>query len=97
MTLESDHRQVRAVVSGCVQGVWYRAWTGEEASDLGLNGWVRNRRDGTVEAVFAGTPDSVEQMIALCHDGPPLAKVTNVDVRDDDSAIESGFLQLPTA
>ncbi|MBT6510918.1 MAG: acylphosphatase, partial [Rhodospirillaceae bacterium] len=47
-------RKVRVCITGRVQGVWYRAWTTEEASELGLDGWVRNRRDGTVEAVFAG-------------------------------------------
>ncbi len=97
MKPDPDYRQVHVVIAGRVQGVWYRAWTGEEASDLGLNGWVRNRRDGTVEAVFAGTDQAVENMLALCHKGPPLAKVTMVDVRDDESAIEPGFRQLPTA
>ena len=97
MNPDPDHRQVRVVIAGRVQGVWYRAWTGEEASDLGLNGWVRNRRDGTVEAVFAGTTETIDRMIELCRDGPPLAKVVAIDINDDDSDIEPGFLQLPTA
>ena len=90
-------RQVRVVIKGRVQGVWYRAWTSEEASDLGLNGWVRNRRDGRVEAVLSGASDDIDRMLELCRDGPPLAKVTDVTWTDDTSLVESGFRQLPTA
>ncbi len=90
-------RQVRVVIKGRVQGVWYRAWTSEEASDLGLNGWVRNRRDGSVEAVFSGPSDDIDRMLELCRDGPPLAKVTAVTWTDDTSSVEPGFRQLPTA
>ena len=90
-------RQVRVVIKGRVQGVWYRAWTSEEASDLGLNGWVRNRRDGSVEAVLSGASDDIDRMLELCRDGPPLAKVTDVTWTDDTSLVEPGFRQLPTA
>ncbi|WP_328516576.1 acylphosphatase [Tardiphaga alba] len=58
------------IVTGRVQGVGYRAWTGDQAILLGLQGWVRNRRDGSVEAVFAGPKDAVMEMIELCHRGP---------------------------
>ncbi len=88
--------RVHVRIHGKVQGVWYRAWTAEEARDLGLDGWVRNRRDGTVEAVFAGAPDDVERMIALCRAGPPLAGVTQVEVGPEDGAVKPGFEQRPT-
>jgi acylphosphatase len=70
------------MISGRVQGVGYRAWTGDQAILLGLHGWVRNRRDGSVEAVFAGPEDVVAQMIALCHRGPSPAHVDRVVTGD---------------
>jgi acylphosphatase len=69
-------------IRGRVQGVGYRAWTEHSASSLGLQGWVRNRRDGSVEAVFAGQADIVEQMIAECRRGPISSRVDAVDVTD---------------
>lgn len=70
------------IVTGRVQGVGYRAWTGDQAILLGLQGWVRNRRDLTVEAVFAGPADAVMQMIELCKRGPSPARVDDVIVSD---------------
>jgi acylphosphatase len=70
------------VIRGRVQGVGYRAWTEDEALRHDLEGWVRNRRDGTVEAVFSGPDDVVEAMIAACRRGPPAARVEAVDVAD---------------
>ena len=87
---------VRIVVHGRVQGVWFRAWTRDEAMARGLVGWVRNRRDGTVEALFAGDDQKVEEMIALCGEGPPHAKVTSVERFDAAPPDDEGFLQLPT-
>src|SRR3546814_17773649 len=63
---------VRVVISGRVQGVWYRAWTERQAAALGLAGWVRNRRDGTVGAVMSGDVAVAEQMISVPWDGPDL-------------------------
>lgn len=71
-------RSVRLEITGRVQGVWYRAWTEQEARRRNLDGWVRNRRDGHVEAVLAGAADQVEAMIAACRSGPPAAKVDDV-------------------
>jgi acylphosphatase len=69
-------RQV--TIRGRVQGVGYRAWVAHTAEGLGLEGWVRNRRDGSVEAVFAGPADVVTEMVARCHRGPSMARVDAV-------------------
>jgi acylphosphatase len=93
-----DVRTVRVRIAGRVQGVGYRYWTERVAGEIGLSGWVRNRRDGTVEAVFSGSSDDVAQMIVRCHDGPPSAKVTSVDVTEGEPAPHApGFDVLPTA
>lgn len=68
----------RVRIEGRVQGVWFRAWTVREARSRGLRGWVRNRRDGSVEAVFAGASDAVEEMIAACRRGSAASKVRSV-------------------
>ncbi len=67
------------VIRGRVQGVGYRAWTADEARRRGLQGWVRNRCDGSVEAVFSGPEDVVADMLAACRRGPSLARVDAVD------------------
>ena len=69
-------------VRGRVQGVGYRFWTEYTALERGLQGWVRNRSDGSVEAFFAGAPDAVAAMIAACNKGPPGARVESVDQRE---------------
>jgi acylphosphatase len=71
-------RRIRAIVSGRVQGVSYRASTAHEAHRLGLVGWVKNRSDGTVELEAEGPDDKIEALLAWCHDGPPAAHVTKV-------------------
>ena len=68
----------RVEIRGSVQGVGYRAWVEYRAIGLGLQGWVRNRRDGRVEALFAGDEDIVATMIASCRHGPPSAQVDDV-------------------
>lgn len=83
------------MVSGRVQGVWFRAWTMEQAEILGLSGWVRNRRDGRVEAVFSGPDAAVESMLEAARSGPRLARVD--DVRTDEcEPPETGFVTHPT-
>lgn len=74
--------EVRAhvIISGKVQGVFFRAHTKSIADRLGVKGWVRNLPDGRVEAVFEGERDSVEEVIEWCWRGPPAARVTNVEV-----------------
>jgi acylphosphatase len=66
-------------IRGRVQGVGYRYWLEQQARARGLEGWVRNRRDGSVEALFAGPPDVVSGMIALCRRGPSSARVDAVE------------------
>ena len=68
----------RVLIRGRVQGVGYRAWVEHQAKRLGLQGWVRNRRDGSVEAVFNGADDAVANMIAACRNGPPSGRVNEV-------------------
>lgn len=68
------------IIEGRVQGVFFRHHTKQMAGRLGLKGWVRNRSDGTVEALFEGDRAKVDTMIHWCHQGPPSARVTKVDV-----------------
>jgi acylphosphatase len=87
-------RKIR--VKGRVQGVGFRAALRHEARKLGVSGWVRNRADGSVEAVLAGPPDAVDEMTALCHQGPSVARVTKVSVSPEPDSLAPGFRQLPT-
>ncbi|WP_029075432.1 acylphosphatase [Kaistia adipata] len=89
-------RTVHVMISGRVQGVGYRAWTADEAVARGLSGWVRNRRDGGVEAVFSGQAATVDAMVAACSGGPPLAAVRAVDAEERELAEEGAFRVLPT-
>jgi acylphosphatase len=70
--------RVRAIIEGRVQGVLFRYHTQEMALNLGLKGWVKNRRNGSVEAVFEGDKEKVDQIIQWCHKGPAQARVTEV-------------------
>ena len=87
---------VRVEIRGRVQGVWYRAWAMQEAQARGLRGWVRNRRDGSVEALFIGPKDKVETVIEACREGPPAARVDSVQRFAARDGGEAGFAQLPT-
>ncbi len=88
-------------IRGRVQGVGYRAWTADEARGRSLEGWVRNRRDGSVEALFSGSKAVVDAMIAACRHGPSMARVAELVVRDataDELALRGpqAFAMLPT-
>jgi acylphosphatase len=92
----------RVMIRGRVQGVGYRAWIEYQARRVGLQGWVRNRRDGSVEAAFEGAEDVVADMIASCRNGPPSSRVDDV-AEEAASADELGlrrpneaFSVLPT-
>jgi acylphosphatase len=76
--------RAHAVVSGRVQGVFFRLETKHAADGFGVFGWVRNKRDGTVEAVFEGSENSVMSILEWCKKGPPIAKVNRVDVKWED-------------
>ena len=76
-------RCVRLRIRGRVQGVFYRDSTRREAQRLGLRGWVRNRSDGSVEAVALGLPERIAALIDWCHEGPPLARVAEVGVTEE--------------
>jgi len=86
-------KRVRAIIEGRVQGVWFRGWTVDEATRRGLDGWVRNRRDGSVEAVFAGEDTAVDEMLRACRDGPPAAQVTNITTQPVEEPVAAGFQQ----
>jgi acylphosphatase len=91
------------LIRGTVQGVGFRYWTRRTATARGLQGWVRNRRDGSVEAVFAGPEQPVAEMIALCRRGPASARVDAVDeTAAEPDALnlrrrDERFSELPTA
>ena len=101
--MNDDHAIRHIVVRGRVQGVGFRAFVEDRAVVLGVEGWVRNRRDGAVEAVFAGPIAAVERVIEACRAGPRHARVEALDQREGTEAElgwrESGvtFVCLPTA
>jgi len=78
-------------VSGQVQGVYFRAYAEDEAAFRAVQGWIRNLRDGRVEAVFEGSPAAVEAMVQWCHRGSPASLVTNVQVTWEQPTGERGF------
>ena len=99
----ADRKAVHVIVRGRVQGVGFRAFVEHQALSRGIEGWVRNRRDGSVEAVFVGDPASVEAMIAACRKGPRSSRVEDVEERaateDDQLALRRQaeiFSCLPT-
>lgn len=94
---EAARKTVRVIVEGVVQGVGFRYWTERNARSLGLDGWVRNRRDGAVEAVFSGSADAVDEMVRRCHQGPRGAKVTQIRIEDSTDPVDPGFTTERTA
>ena len=81
-------RRVRLRIHGRVQGVFYRDSTQREAQRMGLRGWVRNRSDGSVEAIAQGPPERVAALIDWCHEGPPLARVVEVNVIEESGDVD---------
>jgi acylphosphatase len=96
MSEASRTKTVRMRIEGRVQGVWFRAWTAEEAMKRGVRGWVRNRRDGSVEAQFSGPSLNVDEMVEACKKGPPHAVVQGVIAAEAEDDNEHGFRTLPT-
>lgn len=89
--MDGEPVRARVVVGGRVQGVFFRAQTRDMALRLGLAGWVMNRRDGSVEAVFEGDRAAVEDAVEWARTGPPAARVSSVDVSWEDTSNEDGF------
>lgn len=90
-------KTVRLRITGRVQGVWFRAWTKGQALELGVSGWVRNRRDGSVEAVFSGEEAAVDELVKRCHDGPTAARVDDIEITPaEDETVPDPFETRPT-
>ena len=87
-------KRLRVLVSGTVQGVWFRESARREAERQGVAGWVRNLPDGRVEAAFEGPAPGVEAMVQWCHRGPPNAAVERVEALPEEPQGESGFRVL---
>ncbi len=96
MNGEDSSVAVRLRIEGRVQGVWFRGWTVDQAQARGLRGWVRNRSDGSVEALLIGEAGKVRDMVAACHEGPPAASVAAVREREDADDGSQEFRQLET-
>jgi len=91
-----DTRTIQVRIEGRVQGVGFRAFVEMNAIELGLDGWVRNRRDGSVEAVFQGTADAVETMLQRCQEGPPASTVARVEPIGEGVGAFNRFEVRPT-
>ncbi|WP_324751052.1 acylphosphatase [Sphingomonas sp. LY54] len=87
----------RLIISGRVQGVFYRGWTVEIARALGVGGWVRNRRTGEVEIVATGSAEAVDALIERCWQGPSAARVDDIAIEELPVEPHDGFGQRPTA
>lgn len=87
---------IRLIIRGRVQGVGYRAWARREAWAAGLDGWARNRADGSVEALVSGAPERARAFIEKARRGPPAARVTSVEETPAAAPSEPGFRILPT-
>jgi len=85
---------VYVTVSGKVQGVWFRANTKNKAEQLGITGWVRNTSDGNVEAVFEGEQEQIKKMLDWCHQGPSMAHVEKVEVKNQEQTHGFGTFSI---
>ncbi|HEX3808974.1 MAG TPA: acylphosphatase [Rhizomicrobium sp.] len=93
---EEDLTTLRIRIEGFVQAVGYRNFVIAEAGKLGIDGWIRNRSDGTVEVLASGTTANVEAIVAACMRGPEGSRVKNVDLLKSDPPEEKGFHRRPT-
>lgn len=98
----TDRRFVHLTIRGRVQGVGFRAFIERQAIERALDGWVRNRQDGSVEAVLAGASHAVEAVLGACRQGPPGARIEDLEVREEEAAgllpssRPAGFFVMPT-
>ena len=88
-------KSIHVVIKGRVQGVWFRGWTIREANQLGLSGWVKNNKNGNVEALFSGPSDKVDTMINACWMGPKNANVNKITKTSSLPPLTTTFSQLP--
>jgi acylphosphatase len=92
----SDTTIFRLRIKGRVQGVGYREWAMAEAVKRGLDGWIRNRSDGSVELLIAGSETVVKDMLGACTQGPTAARVENIDIHNETDPPPPGFARKPT-
>ncbi len=86
----------RLRIKGRVQGVGFRDWASDEATSRKLDGWIRNRSDGSVELLVAGTDENVQDMLRALTQAPPLAQVHNIDIHKEAAPPPAGFVRKPT-
>jgi acylphosphatase len=96
MADETDITSLRVRIEGFVQSVGYRHFAMEEARRLGINGWIRNRTDGTVEALASGSTKAVEAFVAACMRGPEGSRINNVELHNAEPPEEKGFHRRPS-
>ena len=89
-------KQVKVLISGRVQGVWYRGWTVQKATSLNVRGWVRNLATGQVEGLFLGEERDVALLVEACWQGPDHAEVKSIEVLSNDSSVDeiTSFRQI---
>ncbi|NJN66354.1 MAG: acylphosphatase [Chloroflexaceae bacterium] len=92
--MDETQKRAHVLVSGRVQGVNFRAATRDQARQAGLRGWVRNRSDGRVEAVFEGPIAAVHRLVSWCHSGPPSARVDRVEVTWEEPDGDEGWFDI---
>ena len=93
---DDDLTTLRLRIEGFVQAVGYRHFAITEATKLGLDGWIRNRSDGTVEAIASGSTNAVEAFVQACMRGPTGSRVANVELAKADPPTEKGFRRRPS-
>ncbi len=91
-----NSKSVRVRISGQVQGVFFRVWAKEKADALGVKGWIRNRLDGDVEALFVGPKEQVSALVKICQEGPPSAVVDDVNLEEAQGITPARFEIKPT-
>ena len=94
--MTEDRKAVRLSIEGRVQGVGFRAWMVDVARAAGVDGWVRNRRDGTVEAMVAGPAEAVAEVVARARQGPPMGRVEQMREAPGDAGVGPGFAAVAT-
>ena len=97
MAKDGDRKAIFFRIQGRVQGVWFRAWIKEEADKRGVQGWARNRTDGSMEGLMVGPEGQVDDLLEACHSGPPLARVDKIDTKPATGVVPRGFETRPTA